>query len=47
MLKTLLILLIRHFSVKWGTLSTDSDNTYLISNIMRITSNTDEFINYK
>ena len=35
------------FSVSSGTLSTDSDNTYLISNIMRITSNTDEFINYK
>lgn len=35
------------FSVSSGTLSTDSDNTYLISNVMRITSNTDEFINYK
>lgn len=35
------------FSVSRGTLSTDSDNTYLISNVMRITSNTDEFINYK
>ena len=35
------------FSVSGGTLSTDSDNTYLISNVMRITSNTDEFINYK
>ena len=35
------------FNVSRGTLSTDSDNTYLISNVMRITSNTDEFINYK
>lgn len=35
------------FSVSSGTLSTDSDNTYLISNVMRITANTDEFINYK
>lgn len=35
------------FSISSGTLSTDSDNTYLISNIMRITSNTDSFINYK
>lgn len=35
------------FNVSSGTLSTTSDNTYLISNVMRITSNTDEFINYK
>lgn len=35
------------FNVSSGTLSTNSDNTYLISNVMRITSNTDEFINYK